>query len=78
MSSRSQCKPPTKKELAWIEEFEKLCKKIPKKLWLFAGDGTMCIMKTPEDDNDNDENGYVNQDNIITRVFGLRCDGGAW
>lgn len=33
----SQCKPATKRELAWCDRLEKILKAHPPGLWLFAG-----------------------------------------
>lgn len=80
MEKKSKCKPATKEELKWIEQFKKLAEKCPKKLWLFSGSGTLYVMKTPEDGNENGGgcNGSgVNQENIIDRIK-IRNDGGDW
>jgi len=75
----SKCKPPTKKELEWIEDFKKLAEKCPKKLWLFSGSGTLYVMKTPEDGQEmlDGTGAGVNPDNIIDTVK-ISNDGGDW
>lgn len=78
--SRSKCEPATKAELAWIEKFKSICEKAPKSLWLFSASGTLCIMKTPADGNQNgcDTRGEgVNPDNCLD-IAKIRNDGGDW
>lgn len=73
----SKCKPATKAELKWIEEFKKLAKRCPKNLWLFSGSGSLCVMKYPEDMNTMNESGGVNPENIID-IVEIKNDGGDW
>jgi hypothetical protein len=75
----STCKPPTKKELEWIEDFKKLAKRCPKKLWLFSASGTLHVMKTPDDGKEmlDGIGSSVNQDNSIDTI-GISNDGGDW
>lgn len=77
---KSKCKPPTKKELEWIEDFKKLAKRCPKKLWLFSASGTLHVMKTPNDgiEEGGGSDGYgVNSENSIDRIE-ISNDGGDW
>lgn len=73
----SKCKPLTKKEEEWIKEFKKICKKCPKKLWLFSANGTLNIMKTPDDGETLNDNGGCNQDNVVDWA-NITNDGGDW
>jgi hypothetical protein len=73
----SKCKPLTKKESEWIDDFRKLAKRCPKKLWLFSASGTMCVMKFPEDGETNLKNGAVNQENLVGTIS-ITNDGGDW
>jgi len=73
----SKCKPPTKGELKWIAEFKTLAKRCPKNLWLFSANGSLHIMKTPDDNNDMNEYGGVNNENSIDTIK-IRNDGGDW
>lgn len=73
----TQCEPATAVELKWISDFKKLAKRCPKKLWLFSASGMLCVMKTPENGEQNTETGGVNQDNIIDTIR-IENDGGDW
>ncbi len=75
----SKCSPPTKKELEWIEDFKKLAKRCPKKIWLFSASGTLHVMKVPKDGNEMNDGvgGGVNADNSIDTVD-ISNDGGDW
>lgn len=77
----SKCKPATKAELAWCERLRKVLKGHPKKLWIFAGDGLLHVMKMPEDGNDHRGNtGCVDGDNSICSFLPseILADGGGW
>lgn len=74
---RSTCAPATEAELKWIEDFKKLAKRCPKKLWLFSGSGTLYVMKTPTNGEQNTETGGVNPDNILDTIR-IENDGGDW
>lgn len=74
---RTKCEPATEAELKWIAEFKKLAKKCPKKLWLFSGSGTLYVMKTPKNGEQNTETGGVNHDNILDTI-NIQNDGGDW
>ena len=75
----SKCTPPTKKELEWIEDFKKLAKRCPKKLWLYSASGTLHVMKTPNDGNEilDGIGGGVNPENSIDTIK-ISNDGGDW
>jgi len=73
----NKCKPPTQKELKWIESFKKLAKRCPESLWLYSAGGTMNVMKKPKDGKIMTESGGVDSDNIIGTVK-IRNDGGDW
>jgi hypothetical protein len=74
---KSQCKPATKKELTWALELEEVINRMPNGIWLFGTGGEIAVLKDPEDGNQNDETGCVNQDNIIHSIL-CHADGGAW
>lgn len=77
----SKCKPATKAELKWIEDFKKLAKRCPKSIWIYANGYDLNIMKYPEGSRDRMMNkrdgGGVDPDNIIGRVE-IANDGGDW
>ena len=74
----SKCVIPTKKELEWIEDFKKLAKRCPKKLWLFSANGSLHVMKTPNDGNEMSYvTGGVNPENSID-IINISNDGGDW
>jgi hypothetical protein len=80
MKEKSKCKPPTKKELEWIDKFKNLAKECPKSLWLYSASGTLCVMKTPKDGNEmgsGTRGEGVNDENIIDTID-IRNDGGDW
>ena len=76
----SKCKPPTKKELAWCERLRKVLAAHPKKLWLFAGDGSLSVLKKPEDGEVHDSSGSVDSDNAICNYNRgiIHTDGGGY
>lgn len=74
----NKCKPATKAELKWIEDFQKLAKKCPKSLWVFSGSGTLFVMKYPPSGEVMGENQGVSPDNIISTIKGIANDGGDW
>lgn len=76
----SKCKPPTKAELAWCERLRKVLKAHPKKLWLFAGDGILNVMKYPEDGNEHRGGGDSVEwaNSIATYPREIIADGGGW
>lgn len=76
----SKCKPPTKAELAWCDRLRKVLKAHPKKLWLFAGDGLLHVMKIPEDGNKFRTDYGVEADNVIASFSSteILADGGGW
>ena len=76
----SKCLPATKAEIAWCKRLEKVLKAHPKKLWLYAGDGMLNVMKTPEDGEENKENNSVDIQNVIYdySLGIIRADGGGW
>lgn len=78
----SKCKPATKAEIAWCKRLEKVLKAHPKRLWLFAGDGILNVMKYPQDGEEH-ENGLgssVDGDNSIYCYNSsiIIADGGGW
>lgn len=80
----SKCTPATKAELKWCERLRKVLKSHPKKLWLFAGDGELHVMKTPPDGNVKNspaegDADSINNANIIASYFKeINADGGGW
>lgn len=76
----SKAKPATKAEIAWCKRLEKVLKAHPKKLWLFAGDGFLNVMKSPEDGQEMLPNDSVDGDNSIYLYphSTIRADGGGW
>lgn len=78
----SKCKPATQAEIAWCKRLEKVLKAHPKKLWLFAGDGILNVMKYPED-GEKHVNGLgsaVEGENSIYCYSSsiIIADGGGW
>lgn len=68
----------TNEEEKWIKSLKRVCKKCPKTLWLF-NDGTMTVMKYPEDRTARiGANGCVNQEYRVDSVPGIYSDGGDW
>lgn len=69
----------TKKEEAWIKDFQKLMIKAPDTLLMFVGSGTLLLY--PLDQNGNrymegySVDGYCTNHQIKTK---LECDGGDW
>jgi hypothetical protein len=75
----SKCKPATNSELAWCERLRKVLAAHPKKLWLFAGDGVLHVMKYPEDGEVHKDNDNVDDANSIASYFSeITADGGGW
>jgi len=77
----SQCKPATKAELKWIEDFQLLAKRCPKSLWLFSASGTLHVMKTPpngEQMGAGPRGEGVNFNNSLAIIKGIQSDGGDW
>lgn len=81
----SKCQPATKAELEWCKRLEKVLKAHPKGLWLFAGDGCLHVMKTPEDgdvhgDGITGNKEGVEDDNRIAMYLPhiIIADGGGW
>lgn len=76
----NKCKPATKAELKWIEDFKKLAKRCPKSLWIYANGYDLNIMKYPEGSNgfmSKRDGSAVDPDNVIGRVE-IANDGGDW
>lgn len=70
----------TPKEKQWIEDCEKLMKRMLVKLWLFNGSGDMTILKTPVDGSQmlpDSEGGGVDPSNIVSCII-CNTDGGDW
>jgi hypothetical protein len=67
----------SKKDDAWINEFEKVMRKAPKHLFLFVGSGSVVVYSERKMDGSDGEG--VNQEvpsrHITTKMM---CDGGDW
>jgi hypothetical protein len=70
----SQCKPATKKELAWCERLRKVLSAHPRGLWIFVADGCLEVMKEPVGGR---EFGDTDQRHIIASYSSeIHSDGG--
>jgi hypothetical protein len=76
----SKCKPATKAEIKWCERLERVLKAHPKKLWIFAGDGSLSVLKKPEDGEVHTDSGSVDYDNSIYHydTETIHADGGGY
>lgn len=69
----------TSKEKTWLKEFEKVMKKAPDTLFLFAGEGVTVYAK-----NDNNERYMSDSDGVDSYATSviistkMECDGGAY
>ena len=63
-----------------ISELERLAAEWPKSLWLFAGSGTLCVMKKNSDNERAMQHpgGGVDPAYIVKDIEGMPCDGGDW
>lgn len=76
----SQCEDLTLEEEKWIKSLQRVCRKCPKSLWLYSN-GTMHVMKHPEDGEDlgaGCDGTGVNPDNCVSTILGICSDGGDW
>ena len=69
----------TKRETDVIKDLKKLAKKWPKSLWLFSASGTLCVMKSGENEEQVTKSfGGMDQDYIVDTILGIPNDGGDW
>lgn len=62
-----------------IRALRRLEKNWPNNFWLFAGDGTLHLMKTDSGGcHVHQEDSSVDQKYIVTDFPGIDCDGGGW
>lgn len=68
----------TKEEQNAINALKRLAKRWPKSLWLFYGDGTLCVMRRHEDGSRAEtRSGGVDQDYVVDEID-IPGDGGGW
>lgn len=67
----------SKKDEAWLDEFEKVMKKAPRNLFLFVGSGSLVVYSERRMDGSNGDgvNPNVPSRHINTKMI---CDGGDW
>ncbi len=69
----------TKKELNAVRTLQRLVKRWPESLWIFAAGSDLTVMRYGDDGRRMmTESGGVDPDYIVQSIDGIPCDGGDW
>lgn len=69
----------TDEERAALLALARLAQKWPKTLWLYAANGSLCVMRTGAyGEHVTTSNGGIDHAHVVDSDVGIPCDGGDW